>query len=236
MGRFKFWFLIGGVALLALGWEEKRLAGLAHSEPSSITLQRLAEDGPGDNAHVEIRDFLLCTWDYVYAEKRGRWTEVWVPAVPLDGEFHQQILAGLDEEGNWPEGVPFPNPDDFEVLFKITDSPTEASVDRIAEADTVRGMIINEVESIGSEERDLLASSYPGADFDTVLLFETPRSPKGAGTVYGMLGGGAGLLLLGLALLGQGFLGRREETTFEPEPIEPDTPVSPDAPDETREG
>ncbi len=201
MTRFKFWILIGGGVLLFLGWQEQTLSGLAKTKPAPITLAQLASNGPGENAHLVVGDFFLCTWDYVYAEKRGRWTEAWVPAVPLNGPFHEKFMASLEPDGTWPDDKPFPVPENLAVVFKLTDSPSEDSVDELAMSDTVQGLLINEIDSIASDERALLQSSYPAADFDKVHIFEPGRAPKAASTIYAMLGGGAVLFLAGLALM-----------------------------------
>ena len=71
--------------LLFTAVQETRLLGLADAEPQAMTLAELAASGPGDNAHVLLSDVVLCDWDYVSTERRGRWTDVWLPAVPLDG-------------------------------------------------------------------------------------------------------------------------------------------------------
>ena len=90
------------------------------------------------------------------------------------------------------------------MSFKLTDARNSGDVERLAAEDTLTGMVINEIDGLGSEERKLLESSYPGVDFKQVLIFEPGRKPMSTGAVYGMLGGGILLILAGIAWLVKG--------------------------------
>ena len=75
----------------------------------------------------------------------------------------------------------------------------EAELDALAERDTLQGLIVNEVESIGSKERKILSESYPGIDFSTCWILEEGRKPKSRGTAAGIMGAGGLGVLVGLA-------------------------------------
>lgn len=197
MFRIKLALVVGGVVLTFFGIQEMRLSASSGSEPQKLSLAQLESRGYGDNAWVEMGNFVLCDWDYVYSEKNGMWQEVWVPAVPLDGEFYQGLLAMLDEDGNWPQGVPVPKPTDVKLVVNLPDARSERDMERVGMRDTIRGMIVNEIESLGSDEKRLLSKSYPGIDFDTCYIFEQGREPSSAGKMLAFIGGGVSLFLLG---------------------------------------
>lgn len=200
MSRLQIILIIAGLMISYTGYQESQLAGLAAEIPQELTLAELEQNGPGDNAHLLVSDFVLCTWDYVYVEKRSSWSEVWIPAVPLYGEYFQGLLESTDETGYWPDDFEFPAPDDVRVLMKLTSASDEEAVDEIAALDTIQGMIINEIESLGSGEADLLAETYPNVDFDTCLIFEHGREPTSSDILMVYFVGGGLLVLLGLGL------------------------------------
>ena len=68
----------------------------------------------------------------------------------------------------------------------------------VADRETVQGMVVNEIESLDSEEKRILSESYPGIDFDRCTIFEHGRKPKGMGMIAAYIGGGGLLALLGL--------------------------------------
>src|SRR5262249_48703233 len=77
----------------------------------------------------------------------------------------------------------------------------------------LQGLVTNEIESLGSEEQKLLNSSYPGTDFTKCVLFQEGREPAGSGKVFGMVGGGAALMLLGIVF---GLVGIRRGRRAQP--------------------
>ena len=194
MGRFKFWMLIGGIALAWYGYKELRLSGEAKAEPQTITCEALGRDGYGDNAHVKMTDFLLSSAGYVYEEKKGGgWETVWIPVVPLNGPY-AEMLRGL------PEDAEAPAPKTFHVILQTSHASNAKRLGVIAGEDDVRGVVINEIDSLDSETRKLLRQSYPGIDLEKCWIVEHKRKTKGAG--ISLL-----LLVLGLGLAGgAGFL------------------------------
>jgi hypothetical protein len=198
MRRIVFGVLVvlAGFGLFLKGDEERRLAAVARADPQTITCAELEEHGPGENAHVVLGDYLLCQQAFVYESRRGKstWETVWVPAVPLRGAYHERLLA-LEE------GAPIPPPDDIRVIVKTAKAPDEASLARIAGADTLQGLVVNEVEKLGHSEKELLGESYPGIDFGRVWILEHGRTPGGTTKqllfyAAGLAAGGFGVFLL----------------------------------------
>lgn len=209
MFRIKLIVLVVGCVLVYFGVQEARLSSTTKSQPQPISLAQLASNGPGDNAHVEIRDF-LCSPSFIYESKEGsnKWTCCWVPAVSLDSEYAAQLNAMLvANNGVLPNS--FPDPKSFNVILKMPDVESERDFERIAAQDTAQGVVINLIEGLGGEEKKILKQSFPGVDLDACYIVEIGRQPSGVAKTAGLIGGGGLLGVLGLAWLGSGLFGQR---------------------------
>jgi len=199
--RFKLVILGLGVFLCYRGYEEMKLKGIAAPEAQEITCAELIANGPGENAHVIISDFMLLQQAYVYEGSENNMDKVWIPAVALGGEFHQEFsnyLSERDGEDINPDDLP--KPKSIGLMVISSRMKTDDQMTAVADADTIRGLVINEIEKLSGEELEILKSSYPGIDFSTVYILEHGREPSGSGKMLGFLGGGALLSLLGLGL------------------------------------
>ena len=198
MGRILLAMLVGGGVLVFFGVQEMRLAKAAKAQPQSITAADLIQSGPGDNAHVLMKDFLMCDFAYVYqsSKKGGDWKNVWVPVVPVGGEYHKKILSMVKPDGSF-EGTP-PMPTDIRLIVKSGKVSNEREVGALAGQDTLQGVIVNKIESLGGEQKKILKESYPGVDVANVLILEHDRKPATAGKSFGFIGGGALLSCMGV--------------------------------------
>jgi hypothetical protein len=214
--RIKVALAVVGAMLVWFGLKEQRLRGVAQLAPGDVTCAKLAAEGPGSNAHVVLKEFLLCEFAYVYAEEKGRWTGAYVPAVPLNGPYHDRV-AELIEEGTPSEQLPMP--DDISVLVYLPAARSERDVAQAAQAESLQGMVINEIESLESGAKDMLRQSYPAVDFSRCWIVQVGRRPAGAGKLFGLFGGGGacfvalGLWWLFSRMKDDGTVSRR----FEPE-------------------
>lgn len=205
MGRVKIVLIVIGLGALFFGGMEWQLKTVAKDTPQRISAAELEARGPGDNANIILTDFLLCEQAFVYEYKQSRggggerWSKVWIPAVPLNGPYHRQILSMLGPNGEIPPNLP--NPQDIRIIVKSTDARNEADVSAMAAADTLEGVVTNKIESLGGEEKRRLAESYPGTDFTKCWIIHKGRKPMSAGAVLGLMGGGGFAALLGIALI-----------------------------------
>jgi hypothetical protein len=196
LARIFLLLVIFGGVILYVGIKEWRLSQAASPNPQTITCDQLEKKGPGNNLHVVLTDFILCEGSYVYQGSKNdnsRWTKVWIPAVPIDGEYVQQLKRMIAENKTSGE---IPKPKNLKVIVKTSNVHSESELDDYAKHQTIQGLLVNKVESLGSEERNILAGSYPGIDFSNCYILEEGRKPKSAGTAAAMMGGG------GLAILG----------------------------------
>lgn len=177
--------LIGGGVLVFLGIKEMRLSGAAQAEPQTLTCEQLAKDGPGENAHVVITDFeplILEAVTEVKENNEDHFLKIWIP------------LAGKKEDGT---------AGDMNVIFMSDQLHDVESVLTYLTADDgakLQGMVINEVDSLGSKEKNVLKTGLAGVNLDKVWIVEHDRKPAGAGKLIIFLGGGIGLMLTGGAI------------------------------------
>lgn len=190
--RFWIWGCLLAVGAGFYGFKELRLGGVAKKEAQSISCADLAEKGPGDNAHVVMKDGVLLSNSFVYEERRGKWTTVFIPAVPVA----ELATWERQEDGS----LRVPKNIRFRVIVKSSKVTSEAEADRFGQQETVKGVVINEISSLDSETKKLLAESYPGTDLDSCWILEHDRSLPSAGTAIGAIGGGVLLLLFSLWL------------------------------------
>lgn len=193
--RFILAIFVGGGFLCYMGYQEVVLRGVAKAEPQVMTVQQLINDGVGDNANVTLQDFIVCSWAYVYKGREGSMDTIWVPLIPVGGEYHQKLQAAFDENGELIGELPPLN--DVRVVLKSSDISNEAELTHLGDAETVSGMVINEVESMSGEELSLMRESYPGTNSAKIQLVEHNRKPKGWGAVFGFFGGGGALIAVG---------------------------------------
>jgi hypothetical protein len=170
--------LVGGGIVGFLGWQEWVVISRGAPTPQPIRLADLAANGPGNNVHVEVNDFV---WgeDGVVEEKNGKWNRVWVPLFATAG----------------------PNPGPVRVLVKTFHVDNAQQLEQFKRRRTVTGIIENVIpgHSLGSGEIGELKKSYPNVDAASLLVIEEGRAFPTPEKVYLLLGIGAGLLVLGLA-------------------------------------
>lgn len=197
--RFKLTvvMIVGGVVLAGFGVYEGLLALQSSAQPQFLTCQELIEDGPGGNRHVTMGDYLLCDWAFVYEVNEDvpdDWTNIWVPAVPLGGPFHQRLQAIFQADPNY-EGE-LPTPKDY-LIVSSREIEDERQLIALAQADVMQGMVVSGFSSLGSEEKRILTEQFPGIEVDGVQIFQHGRRPFSQALLVAMIGGGLVLVLAG---------------------------------------
>jgi hypothetical protein len=192
----RLWLGVGivGIGLGAYGFQELRLTRVAQAEPQTLSCKELASQGPGSNAHVRMTDFLAAPGSFVYEERKGTWTAAWIPIVPLDSDYARELAATQERDAT----AKLPLPKDIRIVAKLPKARNQADVVRMAEGDTLTGLVVNEISRLDGETRKLLKESYPEVDFERCWILEEGRTP--ASTLGALALMGAGLGLLGLAV------------------------------------
>jgi hypothetical protein len=189
--------LVIGVVLTYFSVKEWRLSRASSASPEEITLKALIARGPRGNPNIILTEFVPCPnivyQSYQTGKHGDNWTKVWVPILPED-EGIAQIKQGPNTITN------------FQAIIVSTNAKNELELGRRLDQPKLRSMVMNELHSLGSEEKKLLAQSYPNTDFSKCLIIEEGREPAGSVSVFlltagsGMAGlAGTILLVLGVA-------------------------------------
>jgi hypothetical protein len=207
MARLLLVIIVLGGAMVFAGVQQMRLASGAKPEPQTLSCAKLIESGPGDNAHVVMTHFIMVNSSFVTetGKSGGRWKNVWVPVVPLGGDYEKQLLAMARPDGRLPASMTMPKPREIRMIVNSSKVGTEEELGALAGQDTLQGMVVNKVSSLGSKQKKILADSYPGVNFDDVLVLEHGRKPSTAAKSLGVIAGGGALALAGVG----GFVVRR---------------------------
>ena len=188
---FNLFLLAIGCVLIFGGVEEVRLASLSKPEPQQITLANLLQNGPGDNIYIELSDFLLRD-NLVYEANSdsGPYTKIWIAADPATEEDKRLGFENIVASKRGP----------IKFLFKSTQHNNDTDIVSLATKGldgSVRGMLINEIESLAGEERKLLEQSYGRTGIDSWYIFEFAREPSGIFKMTALFFGGIIFLLIG---------------------------------------
>lgn len=161
-----------------------------------------------------MTDFLLADSSFVYEGKEGSSTydKIWVPAVPLGGEYSQLIFKLLQEKGRT---AVLPPPKSIMIIVKSSYVSNDSELVAMGDAETLSGLIVNEIESLGKEEEDLLRQSYPSANLKAVYVLEHNRHPAGIGKMFAFLAGGGLLVLIGVGIGIKGMSSSDEDEDYE---------------------
>jgi hypothetical protein len=255
MWRVVIALMIGGGALCFFGHKEYRVSAGTSSEPMSVELADIEGGEISDNNYIQIgphyRLFEACVYGYETSSgsekvtNRTKVTEAYYPVYSVGSSFGRQMGAMTKKYGGYDE-APDDLPDNerlpldnVAMLIKTSKYRTVGKLPGgVKLSQKITGLVINTIESIGSEEKKLLQEGFGNIDFSKVLILEQGRKPTSAIASLGMMGGGA---LLVLAPLIVGFArGRsksrdRTHTASEPQPaaspldavVEPAQMVSP---------
>ena len=192
-----------GLILLLVGiggtyrtFQEWRLSWSASSQAQEISLQELQSRGAAGNPHVQVTGFTFGK-DFVYTKPQygDGFTKVWVPIVP-----------GVAGSNGLPTSLPA---EGIRVLVRSDKPHNMKEVDRFCERTTVKGLIVNGLDSLPDSHVELLRRNYPGTDFSKVMILDEGREPLTAsGGLLKQFGLFAGAMLLGFAILGGAMTGK----------------------------
>ncbi|MCY2929313.1 MAG: hypothetical protein NTV86_07415 [Planctomycetota bacterium] len=227
MMRIKIGLIVAGIALTYIGYREWRLANKAGHEKQALTCAQLTKNGCGDNANVTVRDaVVLPTW-FVYEGKgeAGPWTTVWVPLVPKDGQYMQDLRRLVGPDDQLPANLPPPT--DIRLVLRSGKVSDMAGMDRLARETVFDGMIVNEIEKLEGKERQLLEKGFPGTDFSQCYILHHGRTPASKGKLFALLIGGLAALGLGGFWLLAGWMRGKPTAVASPAAPTPTPPAPP---------
>jgi hypothetical protein len=173
------------------GCTEFRVGGNASAEPVLVDLAKVEADPKVDN-HLKIGTHYALYDNAVYSFKtkgnRFQRAEnvkvdyVFYPIVSASNPDMQELTRLEKQFGNIdnvPDEIDLPIPEHFAVLVKtrrfshVRDIPQ----DFFRKEASIQGLVINEVSSLTSAEKNLIKDSFPQINFDKVLILEDGRRP-----------------------------------------------------------
>jgi hypothetical protein len=169
----------------------------------AVDLAKLESGEAVPNNHVLIGEHVAlypaCVYEYEQRDSGdpNNNTKVTHLFYPIISKSHPAMSESSD-------GV-----ESFAVMVKTEQFPTIGSIPDVpAPVGSIQGLIINDIDGLDSEEKDLVRSSFPNVNFDKLLVLEVGRQPASLFKSLGMSFGGAVIVLLGI---GWFFVGRRSE-------------------------
>jgi len=153
MMRLGFGLVLAACFLLVYSCREYWLGWKAEAEPQIITAQELADNGPGDNYHVQVTDFRFGE-QLIYVGEMTDWKEAWIP-----------IIA---------PGRTLPD-----IVLKTDDIHSGFELALLAASGQVQGMVVNDIGGLNSDQKNMFKKAYLGFDFDNCCIVEHNRRPAG---------------------------------------------------------
>lgn len=216
MSRIAIAMIIGGGVLAWFGFQEFRVASGTSSAPQKVELADLENGEVPENPYVRIGEHTRLYPAAVLYVKTNREiqgqppnsTKVEYTYYPIISASHP-FIVGLDQLAekhggleNVPDEAQFPPLDDFEVVVKTKKFKTYGAVPDLIEAgDSIEGLIINRIASLDDEDAKLLTENFPAVDVDKLIILEEDRKPMSAVAYFGMMLGGAALIIVGIFFL-----------------------------------
>jgi hypothetical protein len=208
--------IFGAVATWG-GWSERKLGANSTPAPISVDLAKLETgERPGNN-HLKIGRHYAYYRDMVYSYQQTKGVPE-TASTPVNHAYYAIIspehpdAKELDEvikEHGKLKDVPdekLPKMNHFVMLVKTKRFKTEGDVEKqpsVVVLDGVQGLVINEVEPLKDDEKELIHQRYPSLDFNKVLILEENRKPMDPGLALTILLAGIGMLFFGIL----GFVG-----------------------------
>ena len=179
--------VIAGIGGTYRTYNEWRVGATATVEARQVTLQQLMANEGKENPHVQIRDFTF-GMKFVYSKpKYGTdFSKVWIP-----------LVTGSNS--------------DIRVVVRTDKVRNLADLEKFCAQTTLKGLIINDIDSLPAEYADQLRKCYPETDFTKCLIVDEGREPITlAGDLLKHLGIAVGLFIFGLLILAASLSGQPE--------------------------
>lgn len=206
---------LGGV-LAFIGYQEYKVSEGTSKAPVAVSLAKLEHGIDPPNNHIEIGehvavwDALIYEYEQTASDPTGDKPEtkvnfVYYPVVSGSHTLAQKIeeLNKRDPDSITQDEIDELSKEKFKVLVRTSRFKTVGAVPEggIEKQEKVKGLVVNQISSLGWEERRLLKDSFPELDVKEVLILQEGREPASATKSFGLMGGGGVLILVGLGLI-----------------------------------
>lgn len=206
--------LIGGGMLAFWGTQEFLVSYGADHKAVEVELATIEGGETPAGNHVKLGEHWAIYGACVYAYRQGKYdhgepdagTSVDYCFYPIISDAHPFMTAlgelsdKYDGLENVPDSAAWPDIQQhtFTVLVKTKQFKKIGAIpDGISAQDSLQGLIINQIDSLDSEEEGLVKQSFPQANLDKVLILEAGRAPASLIKSLGMMFGGLALVIGG---------------------------------------
>jgi hypothetical protein len=176
LGSAAFLGLLVGPGCGYLTWQQFLLHRRGTATPSEIRLEDLARGGPPANVHVRVTDFAPGP-KVVIDNRNEHGRNVFVPLFPRGAEPRGGLLK---------------------VVLKSSKVRNEQGVRSLRAQHAITGVIVNDIDNIGLQQKAELSSLYPFADIDSALLLAHDYRFPNTTLLALYTAGSAALVLVGL--------------------------------------
>jgi hypothetical protein len=228
--------VIGG-CLAYFGILEYSVGGDASPTPVDVELADLEAGKPLPDNHIGIGlhhcmyNSSVIEYEYDGGDKTMRpsspviWT--WTPLISDKHPYAikiRQLIAKHGSVKKIPRSADWPVLKDFVVLLKSEAYDTVKDIpDGRKYYKSVSGLVINEIESLGDEDKRLIRAKFPKIDFEKILIVEHGRKPSSAAVSISIIVVGGLLMLIPVFLFfrrwgGGGAVDETYSVESEPDP------------------
>ncbi len=206
---------LGGV-LSFIGYQEYKVSEGTSKDPVPVSIVKLEYGIDLPNNHIEvgehaaIYDALIYEYEERFSDPTGddpgtKVNFVYYPIVSQSHPLAEKLEAMSKRNPDSISDAEYEalGKEKFKVLvrsgrYKKVGELPKGGVQRL---DKVKGMVVNQISSVGWEEQRLLRQAFPEINFKDILILQEGRKPAGPITSFGMMGGGGALMLVGVGLM-----------------------------------
>ncbi len=227
-----------GGCLIWYGVLEYQVGSEASADPVDVELADLEAGKPLPDNHIQIGlhhcMYHLSVYDYDYdgdddtmrSSSPLNW--VWSPVISDKHPYVPKMQALIKRYGGLkkiPRNADWPSLKDFVVLLKSKAYDTVGDVPRGRKKyKSVSGLVMNRIESIGDEEKNLIRSQFPKIDFDKILVVEHGRKPSSVAASISFMSAGGLMALIPLVVFFRRLGGPRHVVAASGPPEPPEAP------------
>ena len=213
MWKFCVVVMVIGGCLAYFGHLEYRVGSQASAKPVDVELADLEAGKPLPDNHAKIgrHHRIYGSRVYEYETDNGSQPKPSSPVnwtyYPILSDQHPSIMKMRELEqkyGSWKKApkTEWPRVKDFAVIVKTEYFKTVKDIPSGRKYyESVSGLVINEIEALGDDEKDLIRTEFPKIDFEKVLILEEYRKPTSVPVSIGLMIGGGVLIVLPLLLI-----------------------------------
>ena len=220
MGRIVILMMVGGGALAFFGFQEFRISSGSTTKPQDVSLVEIERGNRPTNNHLRLGPHYAVLGGAVYEYEADKYSQQETPSSKVNEAYYavyslespfgrgmQALLKKYGPYSNWPEDIPEAEQVDLaglSMVIKTKRFRTIGSIpEDIRELKSVTGMIINDIESMDKESKDLLSQSFGNQleNIDNLLIIEEGRTPTSSVLAMAMMGGGALLIIAPIVFL-----------------------------------